>query len=130
MGAAFIVLAILLFLFVASSTYRLPTLFRERGCMGREWRRRFPKASKQSIRQFLEVFINAFDLPRRHKLRFSPSDKVMDVYGALYPLRGLPDALEVETFVEEVRRRYGVDLSHSASEDTTLGEIFAATRAS
>ena len=123
-----LLLAVALVLFIASSTYRTPTRFLARGCMGREWRRRFPNASKQSIRRFLKTFTDAFGLPRNHQLSFSPFDKVMDVYDAMYPHRGIPDELEVEIFVDEVRQQYGVDLDKGASADTTLGEIFAAIR--
>jgi propanediol dehydratase small subunit len=57
-----------------------------------------------------------------------PEDRVMDVYRALYPIRGAPDGLELESFVIDLQKRYGVDIVHSWREDVTLADLFSQTR--
>jgi hypothetical protein len=110
---------------VAVCALRLPKRYRIRACMGKEWRRRFPSASKESIRRFLEIFaVEAFAFRPPHKLKFSPDDKVMDVYRAKYPLQGEPDSLELETLYAVLRKEYGYDLGKVWSVDITLGDIF------
>jgi hypothetical protein len=98
--------------------------FLTRGCSGREWHRRFPDAGSPAIRRFLGVFSDAFLLPVRHRLKFSPSDKVLEIYEGLYPFSRTPDALELETFERALRREYGMRLG-AGDRDITLGEIFS-----
>src|SRR5262249_22463438 len=70
----------------------------ERGCMGIRWRRRFPDAPTANIREFLGIFVDAFAFGQRRRGRFSPEDRVMDVYRALYPPEdSMADDLELET---------------------------------
>src|SRR5687768_9792832 len=102
--AAWLVVILMLAVSSAALSRRLPKRFLTRGCMGREWRRHFPSAAKDSIRRFLGIFVGAFGLPVRHGLRFSPDDQVLDVYRDMYPVRGLPDELELERFVLAIRR--------------------------
>lgn len=99
--------------------------FYQRGCAGREWRQRFPEAKKDEIRNFLRLFVHSFGLSEARKLAFSPSDKVFDIYHALYPVRGMPDALEVETLMMGCEERYGVDVTRHGGEDVTLGDFYA-----
>jgi hypothetical protein len=95
-----------------------------RKCMGREWRRQFPKDPKEDIRQFLDAFVDSFDFRRNDRLKFTPDDKVMDVYRARYPLKGWPDALELETFSLNLKREYTFDLAKVSNPDVTLGQLF------
>jgi propanediol dehydratase small subunit len=96
----------------------------ERSCTGRAWKRAFPRASKGEIRIFLYLFVDAFAFPRTRALQFAPTDRVLSVYRALYPIKGWPDALELETFALRVEKTYGVDLRSIWREDLTMGEIF------
>jgi len=104
--------------------------FFDRGCLGKEWRARFPAATKQEIREFLELFIRAFGFSRKNRLSFSPDDQVMDIYRALYPPKWtVADALECESLAMECERRYGIDmldLFETSSAGLTLGDIFTA----
>jgi propanediol dehydratase small subunit len=101
----------------------------ERGCMGIRWRRRFPEDPKFEIREFLRLFIESFLLKKPRLSRFSPDDRVMDVYRALYPPGGsLADAMELETFAMEVKKRYKIDLAPIWRQDITLGEVYSLTR--
>lgn len=100
----------------------------ERACTGIRWRRRFPGSAKSEIREFLVLFIDAFAFRRKRRCCFSPDDRVMDVYHALYPPGSLADNMELETFCKMLKKRYGVDLSASWKKDITLGEIYERTR--
>jgi propanediol dehydratase small subunit len=96
-----------------------------RSCMGRAWKRTFPQASKDEIRQFLYMFVDAFAFPKRRALQFAPADRVLDIYRGLYPLKGWPDALELETLALRLEGRYALDLRKIWRDDLTLGEIFS-----
>ena len=102
--------------------------FYDRRCAGRAWRARFPDAKKEEIRGFLELFVDSFARNKKKRLSFAPDDKVMDVYRAINPQVGGVDALECETLVAECEERYGVDITRSFSDSTTLGDIFHAIR--
>lgn len=102
--------------------------FFERGCAGFRWRRRFPQASKSEIREFLDIFVEAFGYPQRWRSYFAPDDRVMEFYRICYPTHGAPDGLELEDLVGLLQKRYEVDLLSSWREDITLGDLFARTR--
>ena len=101
--------------------------FWERACTGIRWRRRFPDAPKQEIREFLEIFIEAFGFHSRRRCCFSPEDRVMDVYQAIHPPGSGVDCMELESLCSSLRKRYGIDVSASWREDITLGEIYDRT---
>jgi hypothetical protein len=100
----------------------------ERACTGIRWRRRFPDAPKTEIRDFLDIFIEAFGFRQKRRLCFAPDDRVMDVYHTLYPASGTPDGMELEDFVRSLQKRYGVDILSLWREDITLGELYERTR--
>lgn len=118
---AVIILALLAGLLVDG----LPRLYRQRSCQGREWLRAFPHASKQEIRQFLDLFVYAFAFRPRHKLKFRPDDQILSLYRLIYPSRNMPDALELETLALVVERAYGLDLRAIWRDDLTLGELLS-----
>jgi len=95
-----------------------------RSCTGTEWRRRFPNASKDLIRDFLESFVDGFAFSSKKRLKFSPDDKIMDVYSSLYPAEGWPDALELETFSIHLEQDYHLNLTNILTDDLTLGQLF------
>ena len=107
---------------------QVPRLYHHRGCAGRAWRESFPSASKEEIRQFLQVFITSFGFRQKHRLKFLPSDRVMDIYKALYPLKCMPDGFEVEDFAMSLEEKYGFDLASIVTPESwpelTLGMIF------
>jgi acyl carrier protein len=93
--------------------------------MGRPWGERFPAASKSDIRHFLDLFLDAFLFGARHRLQFSPDDKVIDIYKALYPSKWMADTLETVCLVRSLEKEYGVELPESfAQTEPTLGDIF------
>jgi propanediol dehydratase small subunit len=97
----------------------------QRPCMGSAWKRTFPQASKDEIRQFLYMFVDAFAFPKRRALQFAPTDRVLALYNGLYPLKGWLDALELETLALRLEGRYALDLRRIWRDDLTLGEIFS-----
>lgn len=96
-----------------------------RSCTGSEWRRTFPNASKNSIRDFLESFVDGFAFSSKKRLKFSPEDKIMDVYSSLYPASGWPDVLELETFSIHLKQDYCSNLEDLLTDDLTLGQLFS-----
>lgn len=94
-----------------------------RSCTGTEWLKTFPQCSKYNIRYFLSDFTESFGFRKKDLLKFGPNDKIMDIYKALYPAKGMPDALELETFYGILEREYGLDVS-TITPDITLGELF------
>jgi hypothetical protein len=102
--------------------------FWDRACMGIRWRRRFPDSSKPEIREFLNTFVDAFGFRQSRRCYFSPDDKLMDVYRALYPPGSLADNMELEDLGLRLKKRYGFDLITSWRDDITLGEVYAQTR--
>jgi hypothetical protein len=108
---------------------RLPSGFRDRACQGRGWRRAFPNAPKERIRAFLQVFVGAFAFRGSERLKFSPDDRILDVYRAVYPSRWVPDSLELEAFASELENQFGLRLESLWNDQLTLGEVFAAVEA-
>lgn len=99
----------------------------KRPCAGIYWRRRFPDAPKSEIREFLDLFGDAFGFRRTRRCRFSPDDRVVDIYRALHPPGDEWDSLELETFCEMLEERYGVNVGKLGHPDITLGEVYAQT---
>ena len=104
---------------------RLPGLYRARACQGRSWRHRFPKASKQEIREFLTIFVASFALYDDQKLKLNPDDEIAAIYRALNPSRLLPDVLEFEALTDRIDGRYQVSLAAVWHERCTLGELYS-----
>ncbi len=113
-------------LFLAAGLFEtgVPRVYRKRHCQGREWRRCFPNSSKQSIRQFLDLFASSFAIKPRHALKFCPDDELLAIYRARYPSRLLPDALELETLVQDLRDKHGIALMDVWHDRLTLGDLF------
>ncbi len=117
-------------LWISRPGSRAPGSFRGRPCQGRAWRRAFPHASKEEIRDFLSMFAGSFLLHAGERLRFAPEDRILDIHTARYPRQGGlgVDAMELEVLALEAASRYGVDLEAAWSEHLTLGNLFAACR--
>jgi hypothetical protein len=103
---------------------KLPVPFSTRSCQGRNWRRSFPDASKDKIRQFLSTFTKSFAFQDREKLKLNPNDQLLDIYRALYPSKWQADALEFETLSEDLQSKYGVNFNNVWHDGLTLGQLF------
>jgi hypothetical protein len=108
---------------------RLSRLLFGRGCVGRRWRRRFPDAKADEIRELLQIFTAAFGVPKKRRLLFRPDDCVLELYCALYPPNwSIGDNMEFEDLADGLLRRYGVKLRDIWHDQITLGEIFQRAR--
>ena len=116
--------AVVVFLAAGLFDTGVPRVYRKRHCQGREWRRCFPDSSKQSIRQFLDLFASSFAIKSRHALKFSPDDELLAIYRARYPSRLLPDALEFEALEQDLRYKHGIALADVWHDRLTLGDLF------
>ena len=103
----------------------IPAPYRTRSCQGLAWRREFPAASKEQVREFLSLFVGAFRFPDRFKLKFAPSDQLSDLYRAVYRHKGMPDGMELEILASSVAKEYGVDLAAAWRDSLTIGQVFA-----
>ncbi len=108
----------------AVSGLRLPKTYRERKCAGNEWRSQFPTARKEEIRLFLSVFTEAFAIRERDKLKFRPSDKLLEIRDKLNPVKGI-DALELEMLSKLLKKKYGIELERLWNPELTLGSLFS-----
>lgn len=102
------------------SHFQLRKYFR-RSCQGKEWKRAFPTAEKNEIREFLGAFTEAFSLPRRLKLKFRPQDKPIDIYNIV---AGHVDSFEFEEFSMNLEQKFGRGLSEEIDDSWTLEDIF------
>jgi len=122
MNAIYIILAILGIAFVFWMIERFCLRkYVARSCQGRAWREAFPSAQKEEIREFLSLFIGAFALPKRLKLRLHPNDKPIDFYEIV--TAGI-DSMEFESFSSDLESRFGRGLNESMDATWTLGDIF------
>lgn len=71
------------------------------------------------------LFTSAFAFRDSEKLKFSPNDRVWEIYRDLYPNRWVADALELEALTEDLNTKHGIVLGEIWSENLTFGEIFA-----
>ena len=107
---------------------RLLQRFWSRSCTGQQWKRCFPNASKDSIRDFLGLFVDAFLFSSDKRFKFGPDDKIMEVYKSLYPYSWSADAMELGIFGMNIEDKYGIDIKRKFTPDITLGQIFDLTR--
>jgi propanediol dehydratase small subunit len=107
---------------------KLPVPFGALTCQGKNWRRSFPDASKDEIRQFLSSFTKSFAFNDREKLKLNPNDQLLDIYRAFYPHKWQADAMEFETLSDDLQSKYGVDFSSVWREGLTLGQLFEQVR--
>lgn len=112
-------------LFLAERRALRPYL--ERRCQGFEWKRAFPQANADDIRSFLDVFVEAFAFSKSDRLKFSPSDGILQIYCARNS-GGLADSLELESLAVTLERRFQFNLEQSWRASLTLGELFGDVR--
>jgi len=125
---------VILFIIAASVLWsvlfggRLPKPYNIRTCQGKGWRNAFPSSSKQDIREFLSVFVDAFAFSQKERLKLNPEDQILRIYRAIYPSKWTPDALELETLTRDIKAKYGFALESVWHEKVTLGELFQITQ--
>ena len=106
----------------------LPEPYCSRQCTGRNWKNSFPSASKREIRYFLSSITQAMLFDKSHYLKFSPEDKVFDIY--LTSNNSKPsecDMSECELFADffVIEFKIPSDVFYDSwDENTTLGTLF------
>ena len=103
---------------------RAPEPYRYRTCMGQNWKKEFPDSKKEDIRNYLLLFVNAFGFRKDQILKFEPQDNILEIYNAIYPMKGWPDSLELETLARDIESYYKMDFISIWNEKLTLGELF------
>ena len=103
---------------------RLPKPYAQRDREGKGWWREFPSSSKTEIREYLQTFVDAFAFDESEKLKLSPNDRILDIYKSLYSRAWMADCLEVETFLDDLEAKYGIDLASTWHKEITLGDVF------
>jgi propanediol dehydratase small subunit len=124
----FIILALVLTYLVWSIYLEdtLPKKYRQRNCMGKNWKAVFPKNSKNEIRSFLTFFTDAFGFDEKDKLKFEPNDKLLSIYRELHPKKWQADDMEFDTLAEDLQKHHGIDFKSLWHDDLTLGELYHA----
>lgn len=102
--------------------------YSERACQGGEWKNKFPQSSNEETRDFLTIFVDAFLINPDHILKFQSTDRVHEIYRAIYPCIHCPDALEYNFLDRALQNRYGFSLSNANFLDPTLGQLFSAAK--
>lgn len=101
--------------------------FTNRGPAIHLWRKKFPNATAEEIRTFLEIFTEAFGINKKHGITLQPSDLMFDIYATRNNPNLSADSLEYETFLVMIENHYNKRLSNQLQKSTTLGEVFALT---
>jgi len=80
--------------------------------------------------EILLVFCDAFGFPMDERYKFTPDDRIMDVYIALYPPRwSMSDSLELETLVTSLQERFRLRVSRFDSGETvSFREVVSAVK--
>ena len=106
----------------------IPQPYGGRSCQGQHWRRAFPNSENTTTRTYLECFVDGMAFSSKHRLKFCPADRVLDVYRSIYGGETpFGDNLECETFLDNVSHSFDVELEHLYSiwhEELTLRELY------
>jgi len=126
-----LVIWILLFVLAAICSYgyegdNAPKPYYFRRCEGRTWLRQFPGVPKEEIRRFLSIFVDAFGFRQKDRLKFSPDDRIMDVYNAISRPMPSVDNMELEEFFCRIEDTYGMETAGVCNTHLTLGELLKA----
>ncbi len=73
------------------------------------WQGQWEPAEWPIVQDALEAITSAFLLRAGDAVLLRPKDKLIDIYRAAYPVKGMPDALEFEGLSRRMRERPGVD---------------------
>lgn len=125
-----IVFGFLVVLFAAASFIASRKLksFTNRGPAIHLWRAKFPKASTEEIRTFLEIFTEAFAINKKHGMALQPEDAIFAIYATRVNPNLPVDSLECETLLVMIEYHYNKNLANHLQKNTTLGELFELTR--
>ncbi len=123
-----LVIVVAIFTYYGRSKYT--KIYRDRKCMGRYWFKAFPTASKEEIRQFLAMFVEAFGFSQKLRCQFEPGDSLIELYKAAQAGFRV-DNYEFEMLFTGIEETYDIDaqpLCELIDDGMTLGELFSFVR--
>jgi len=127
-GALVLFILVMVVFFTPPQKLSMPFVARE--CTGHAWKRKFPDAEAQTIREFLYLLTESMGFERKDKLKFLPEDQLFEIYRSIYTSKYiLVDAFECERFLKVLSDKFGkaedalFDACNSSS-NITLGDLF------
>ena len=103
----------------------LPSPYKTRPLQTELWRRRFGAEAYSVCELVLSELCDAFLFDQDSRHRFLPDDRLAAIYEACHPRRKFwvwGDSMELETLAQNLKKRFGIELSKEHSE-ITLGDI-------
>jgi len=91
----------------------VPARYRNRGSQEAVWRDRYPGEAIAVAERVLQVVCDAFRFAAKDHFLVAPDDKVAEIYGAVYPRRGIwllqfADEMELESLLMDLDREFGL----------------------
>jgi len=104
-----------------------PARYRKRGSQEAVWTDRHPGTSLDVAERVLHLVCDAFRFAAKDRFLFAPDDKVAEIYGAVYPRRGISllqfaDEMELESLLLDLDREFALD-EFPLDKETTIGRI-------
>ena len=102
----------------------VPRPYQDRNSQEAAWRQRCGEKMDDAD-AVLTMLCEAFEFNPDDRYKFSPDDKVTDIYGACYPPgKGCwsGDSMEIESLMMDLEKQYRIDVEEWHS-DISLGEI-------
>ena len=130
-----IVMVLIIVFIVPHPKYTDPIKYTSRSCNGRQWKKHFPDAQNDEIRRFLAGLAEAMGFDESDILKFSPTDKVIDIYLSNYgDETPICDDMECERFAmficDELKVPSEKLKNAWETDDFTLGDAFLLTQKS
>jgi propanediol dehydratase small subunit len=92
---------------------------KRRPCSGRDWRRRFPDLSRESLREFLIICsANFYLFGKKNSLKLTPDDRIRAI-----GLACGADGCDYDEFCSAMSTFYHIDLNELWYEEMTFGEL-------
>lgn len=89
-----------------------------------QWSATFAGVDTETIRAFLELFVDAFAFSRKRAFCFAPDDRLCEIYDALYPCGSRGAGGEMTALYGLLRARYKVSPAAQGFADLSLGDLF------
>ncbi|WP_146528301.1 hypothetical protein [Novipirellula artificiosorum] len=102
----------------------LPRPYRDRHSQLAAWERTCSDEVMDKTDALLQTLCEAFSFNPDDRYRFSPNDRIMDVYRACYPrwrFWKISDCMEIESLMMDIQRRF--QLSDTEVLEMTLAEV-------
>ncbi len=122
------ILLILVCLWIVWSEIKLPAPWSYQVKVHPGWYCRFPDATSDEVRYFLELVIESFVFGSSYQLKLHPDQSLLSIYQTINPIGKVDESLEMESLVMLMEREYGCELSATWDNNLTLAGLFAKVR--